>query len=125
MCYISIVTYIAELARSIGRKESATADFYNSTLFEEIGTGIDKEAIGNRLDALFTKYDISTEQVGNLFNISYQAVYKWRNGYAVPELDSLYYLSRMFGVTLDYIICGEKEPTKAMYIESSHTKEDR
>ncbi|MBR1598209.1 MAG: helix-turn-helix domain-containing protein [Lachnospiraceae bacterium] len=53
--------------------------------------------------------------MSGLFNISYQAVYKWRNGYSVPELDSLYYLSRMFGVTIDYIVCGEKEQTKAMF----------
>lgn len=61
---------------------------------------------------------MSTEQVGNYFNVSYQAVYKWRKGYAVPELDSLYYLSRMFGVSLDYIVCGEKGPAEAIFPES-------
>ena len=81
----------------------------------DVGPGISVEAIGKRIDTLFSSRQISTQQACEMFGISYQAVHKWRHGCTLPDIENMYYLSRLFGVTIDYIISGD---TKIHIIES-------
>ena len=39
--------------------------------------------------------------------VSRQSVSKWENNAAVPELDKLVKMSRLFGTTLDELVSGE------------------
>lgn len=82
----------------------------------DVGSGISVEAIGRRIDTLFSSHQISTQQACEIFGISYQAVHKWRHGCTLPDIENIYYLSRLFGVTIDYIISGDTE----LHIIESH-----
>lgn len=48
--------------------------------------------------------------------ISRQAVSKWENGEATPDIDKLVQLAEIFGVSLDYLVLG-KEPEKEIVVE--------
>lgn len=55
----------------------------------------------NNIYTLRRQRGLSQEQLAEALNVSRQAISKWENGAAVPELDKLESLSSFFGVTLD------------------------
>ncbi|MGL5068081.1 MAG: DUF5680 domain-containing protein [Sarcina sp.] len=63
---------------------------------------------GKRLRNIRVKNNLSQEQLGELLNVSRQAISKWEVGETYPEVDKLIYISNKFGVTLDYLVKGEK-----------------
>ncbi len=48
--------------------------------------------------------DMTQEQLAEKVGVSRQSVSKWEGGQAVPELDKLLELGRIFNVTTDYLI---------------------
>jgi transcriptional regulator with XRE-family HTH domain len=67
---------------------------------------LDTDEIGARIDALMSENHIETKALAGYLNISYQSVYKWRNGMSVPEAQHLVYISNLFGVSVDYLLKG-------------------
>lgn len=60
----------------------------------------------------------SQEELANRITVSRQAVSKWELGTAVPDTDNIVQLSKLFGVTTDYLIkdnldCDEDIPAVA------------
>lgn len=55
-----------------------------------------------------TKLDLSQEQFAEQMGVSRQAVSKWETGQSLPDLDKIVMMSRVFGVTTDYLL-GEGE----------------
>ena len=53
------------------------------------------ERIGNKRRAA----GLSQEELGNILGVTRQSIYKWENDQAVPELDNLLQLSKVFEVT--------------------------
>ena len=53
------------------------------------------ERIGNKRRAA----GLSQEEPGNILGVTRQSIYKWENDQAVPELDNLLQLSKVFEVT--------------------------
>ena len=52
--------------------------------------------------------------------VSVQAVSKWERGLASPELHAVYELSRLFGVTVDYLLCSvHEEPAHVVEEEAA------
>lgn len=51
----------------------------------------------------------SQEELAEKVNVSRQAVAKWEGAQAVPNIDKLLQLSRLFGVTTDYLLKDEIE----------------
>lgn len=51
-----------------------------------------------------TKLDLSQEQFAEQMGVSRQAVSKWETGQSLPDLDKIVMMSRVFGVTTDYLL---------------------
>ena len=78
-----------------------------------------------------TEQNMSQLDLADALEVSRQSVSKWETGTAVPELDKLIKMSKLFGVTLDELVSGEvsapkEEPVreeipepKVIYIEKT------
>lgn len=44
------------------------------------------------------------EQLGEILNVSRQAITKWENDLGLPDISNLQELSKVFGVTVDYLL---------------------
>lgn len=60
--------------------------------------------IGEKIKELRKAQDVTREKLADYLNISYQAVSKWENGLALPDLSLIPALSNFFGVTSDYLL---------------------
>lgn len=67
--------------------------------------------INEMIYKLRTTKKISQEQFAVLFGVSRQAVQKWENGTAVPEVKKIVEMSKFFGVSLDNLILGHDNRT--------------
>lgn len=69
----------------------------------------------NRLYELRKKHGLSQEELAEKLGVSRQAVSKWERSEASPDTDNLIALAKIYGLSLDELIFGEKttEQTKA------------
>lgn len=51
----------------------------------------------------------SQEELANQLSLSRQAVQKWESGASKPDMENLVTLSRLFGVSLDWLVTGETQ----------------
>lgn len=59
--------------------------------------------------------NLSQEELAERINVSRQAISKWERGEAYPDIENLVALSRLFDVTLDFLVNGTEigtEPKK-------------
>ena len=66
--------------------------------------------LGQRIAAERKKLGLSQEALGEKMGVSRQAISKWEADGAVPEIDKLIAMSRLFGVTLGWLLGVEEEP---------------
>lgn len=76
--------------------------------------------LGQRIQELRKQLDLSQEALGEKLGVSRQAVSRWEMDGAVPEVDKLIALSRLFGVDLNDLLqvdqpglAGEEPPADA------------
>ncbi len=70
----------------------------------------------DKLIALRKKAGWSQEELANQLNVTRQSVSKWEGAQSVPDIDKILQLSRLFGVTTDYLLkddIGEPEYTQS------------
>lgn len=48
--------------------------------------------------------DCLEEQLGEILNVSRQAITKWEIDLGLPDISNLQELSKVFGVTVDYLL---------------------
>lgn len=60
--------------------------------------------IGEKIKELRKSQDVTQEKLADYLNISYQAVSKWENGLALPDITLIPALSGFFGVSSDYLL---------------------
>ena len=60
--------------------------------------------IGEKIKELRKAQDVTQEKLADYLNISYQAVSKWENGLALPDITLIPALSNVFGVTSYYLL---------------------
>ena len=65
--------------------------------------------MGDKLTELRRKAGWSQEELSERLDVSRQSVSKWEGGQAVPTVDKLLELSRLFGVSTDYLLKDEIE----------------
>lgn len=65
--------------------------------------------ISRKLKNLRIKSGLSQEKVAEQLYVSRQAVSKWENGEALPEMDNLVALAKFYNVSVDYILASEEE----------------
>ncbi|MBE6918505.1 MAG: helix-turn-helix transcriptional regulator [Ruminococcaceae bacterium] len=69
--------------------------------------------LSNNIYTLRRQRGLSQEQLAEALDVSRQAISKWENGAAVPELDKLQAIAAFFGVTLDELTGDATAPKTA------------
>lgn len=70
---------------------------------------LDSAKIGNFIAAKRKKLGLTQQQLADQLNISFQAISKWENGTAYPNVEILYDLGIALGVTVDEILSGNEK----------------
>ena len=65
--------------------------------------------MGEKIVELRKRAGWSQEELSERLDVSRQSVSKWEGGQAVPTVDKLLELSRLFGVSTDYLLKDELE----------------
>ena len=73
----------------------------------------------NRLFELRKKHNLSQEELAEKLGVSRQAVSKWERSEASPDTDNLIALAKIYDLTLDELIFGEREDNNKEADESS------
>ena len=73
--------------------------------------------LAEQLKALRKEKNVSQEKLAAYLNISYQAISKWENGNAYPDIQLLPKLARFFGITIDELLQVEKMDEQALFEE--------
>lgn len=63
--------------------------------------------LGENIYRYRTKRNMSQGDLADALEVSRQSVSKWENNMAVPDLDKLIKMSRIFGITLDDLVAEE------------------
>ena len=89
---------------------------------------------GKAISSLRKKHNLTQEQLGKKINVTYQAVSKWENNLAQPDLETVEKLTHIFGITMseffDMAKCDDnldslqtdilKDEDKKLYIGNSN-----
>ena len=68
--------------------------------------------LGENIYKFRSAANMSQTDLANALEVSRQSVSKWENNSAVPDLERLINMSKLFGVTLDELVYGKKEEAK-------------
>ena len=73
---------------------------------------LNPQNISIRIAMIFEARGYSVNQLSQIFCVSTQTIHKWKNGnnQTIPDLQHLYDISIFGGVTIDYIVSGERPP---------------
>lgn len=80
--------------------------------------------LANKITELRKKAGWSQEELADQLGVSRQAVSKWEGAQSVPDLDRVIAMSRVFGVSTDYLLKDELEgenPAPADLVGEEHT----
>ncbi len=76
--------------------------------------------IGIKIARCRKKMGFSQEDLAERLDISRQAVSRWEVGEVIPDAEKIVLLSKIFGVTIDYLLLDEQqEPQKANDIQKN------
>ncbi len=70
---------------------------------------VSSRQVGRNIAILRAKYGLTQQQLAGILNVTHQAVSKWENGAATPDIESLLQMSRLFGVTLEQLLQEEMQ----------------
>ena len=70
---------------------------------------MDAKSIGTLIAKLRKKHGMTQAQLAEKLNISDKAVSRWENGSGFPEITQFPVLAALFGVTVDYLMSGERK----------------
>ena len=68
---------------------------------------IDNRTVGKTIAALRQAHGMTQQQLAAAMNVSHQAVSKWENGAALPDIQTLVGLTQLFGITVEQLLSGE------------------
>lgn len=79
--------------------------------------------LGEKLKEIRRRFGLSQEQLAEIMNISRQAITKWENDSGLPDISNLQELSKVFGLTVDYLLNDENQlPALSMKKELDKNK---
>ena len=67
-------------------------------------------------------HNMSQAELAEALNVSRQAISKWETGSAVPGIDNLLAISRLYGVSIDYLADDNIVDDKSVPEEVSEVK---
>jgi len=65
---------------------------------------------GQRIAAKRKEQELSQESLGEVLGVSRQSIYKWESDSSLPEIDKLVAMSRLFHVSVGWLLGVEEEP---------------
>jgi len=68
---------------------------------------IDNIAVGKTITKLRQNKNMTQQQLAAALSVSHQAVSKWETGAALPDVQTLVALTRLFGITIEQLLDGE------------------
>lgn len=71
-----------------------------------------KETIGEKIQRLRREKNLTQGDIAEELNVSSQAVSKWENDIAYPDITLLLHLSKLLGVSVDYLLGEEKREVR-------------
>lgn len=74
---------------------------------------IDNRNVGKTITALRQARGLSQQGLATLCTVTHQAVSKWENGIALPDMQTLLFLSKLFQVSMEDILTGQASPEPA------------
>ena len=80
---------------------------------------------GEKLQMLRKARGWSQEELAQQINVSRQALSKWESGASIADTENVVALSRLFGVSTDYLLLCESEAASAPAAGSAPTKESK
>ena len=66
-------------------------------------------SIGQRIAQKRKEQGLSQEALGEQLGVSRQSIYKWESDAALPEIEKLIALSRLFGVSVGWLLGVEED----------------
>lgn len=79
--------------------------------------------LGQKLKEIRKRFGLSQEQLAEIMNVSRQAITKWENDGGLPDINNLQELSKIFGITVDYLLNDKNVlPTLSMKKELDRKK---
>jgi transcriptional regulator with XRE-family HTH domain len=63
--------------------------------------------LGQKLKEIRKRFGLSQEALAEIMNVSRQAITKWENDGGLPDVSNLQALSKVFGITVDYLLNDE------------------
>ncbi|MBQ2668901.1 MAG: helix-turn-helix transcriptional regulator [Clostridia bacterium] len=69
-----------------------------------------EKTLGNRIAQYRREKSLTQEDLARTLNLSAQAVSKWENDQTCPDISLLPKLAEIFGITVDELLSGKKEP---------------
>ncbi len=71
--------------------------------------------LGQKLKEIRKRFGLSQEQLAEIMNVSRQAITKWEADDGIPDITNIQKLSKVFGLTVDYLLDSNNElPTLFM-----------
>lgn len=64
------------------------------------------ESLSKNIKKLREEYNLTQDQLAERLQVTSQAISKWETGENLPTLSCLMEMSKMFYVSLDYLVCG-------------------
>jgi len=68
---------------------------------------IDNRTVGRTIATLRQAKGMTQQQLAAAMNVSHQAVSKWENGAALPDIQTMVGLTQLFGITVEQLLSGE------------------
>lgn len=65
--------------------------------------------LGQKIKEIRRKFGLSQERLAEIMNVSRQAITKWENDGGLPDVSNLQELSKVFGITVDYLLDDQKQ----------------
>ena len=80
--------------------------------------------LAEKIFSLRKEKGFSQEQLAEKINVSRQSISKWESGQALPEIEKIIELSKIFQVTTDYLLLEDKDkPERVPSTIPAHEKE--
>lgn len=68
---------------------------------------IDNKVVGQAISRMRQEAGMTQQALASCLNVSHQAVSKWENGTALPDVLTLLEISKLFGITMEQLLSGE------------------
>lgn len=82
-----------------------------------------ENSIGKRIAALRREKGLKQEDLAQAMGVSSQAVSKWENDQACPDISLLPRLAKFLGATVDALLSGDEEKTLAVPVPEEEHKD--